>query len=146
LFGLAFLNMQFEYGFDYLRARQEVLNRLDMVSLPAGVAPAISPRSPIGEIFRYTLGNPRDALGRPIYSLNDLKTLQNWTLIRESRRIPGVADVVSFGGTVKRYEVHPDPDRLKRYGITLRQLEEAIANSNANVGGDYLVQGETVQV
>src|SRR3954471_10193718 len=146
LFGLAFLNCQFAYGTEYLAARQEVLNRMTQADLPAGVAPAISPRSPIGEIFRYTLSNPRDALGRPVYTLADLKTLQNWTLVREFRRIPGVVDVVSFGGDVKRYEVHPDPERLKRYGITLVQLQQAIASSNANVGGDYLVQGDTVQV
>jgi heavy metal efflux system protein len=146
LFGLAFLNHQFSYGTDYLKARQEVLNRMTMAELPPGVTPSISPRSPIGEIFRYTLSNPKNAMGRPIYSLNDLKTLQNWTLVREFRRLPGVADVVSFGGTVKRYEVHPDPERLKRYGIALLQLEEAIANNNANVGGDYLIQGDTVQV
>ncbi|SIN68564.1 cobalt-zinc-cadmium resistance protein CzcA [Singulisphaera sp. GP187] len=146
LFGLAFLNCQFAYGTDYLAARQEVLNRMQMADLPAGVLPSISPRSPIGEIFRYTLSNPKDAFGAPIYSLHDLKTLQNWTLVREFRRLPGVVDVVSFGGDVKRYEVHPDPERMKRYGITLKQLQESIAASNANVGGDYLVQGDTVQV
>ncbi|HMB03867.1 MAG TPA: efflux RND transporter permease subunit, partial [Isosphaeraceae bacterium] len=146
LFGLAFLNCQFAYDTDYLAARQEVLNRMTMADVPQDVTPQISPRSPIGEIFRYTLSNPKDALGRPIYTLHDLKTLQNWTLVREFRRIPGVVDVVSFGGDVKRYEVRPDPERLKRYGITLRQLQEAIGASNANVGGDYLVQGETVQV
>ena len=146
LFGLAFLNCQFAYGTDHLAARQEVLNRMTMADVPQGVTPQISPRSPIGEIFRYTLSNPKDALGRPIYTLRDLKTLQNWTLVREFRRIPGVVDVVSFGGDVKRYEVRPDPERLKRYGITLRQLQETIGASNANVGGDYLVQGETVQV
>ena len=146
LFGLAFVNCQFAYGTDYLAARQEVINRMGLAELPSGVSPAISPRSPIGEIFRYTLENPKDALGRPIYTLHDLKTLQNWTLVREFKRIPGVIDVVSFGGDVKRYEVHPDPDRLRRYGITLSQLEEAIATSNANVGGDYLMQGDTVQV
>src|SRR5262245_50352695 len=116
LFGLAFVNNQFEYGTDYNQARQEVLNRLRSVELPAGVTPEISPRSPIGEIFRFTLSNPRDALGRPVYTLNDLKTLLNWTLVREFRRIPGIIDVISFGGTRKRYEVRPDPDRLKRYG------------------------------
>lgn len=146
LFGLAFVNMQFSYSTEYLAARQEVLNRMQMAELPKGVTPAISPRSPIGEIFRYTLSNPKDALGRPTYSLSDLKSLQNWTLVRDFRRLPGVADVVSFGGTLKRYEIRPDPDRLKRYGISLHLLEEAIARSNANVGGDYLIQGETVQV
>ncbi|WP_165251245.1 efflux RND transporter permease subunit [Paludisphaera soli] len=146
LFGLAFVNNQFDYGTDYNQARQEVINRLRSVELPEGVVPEISPRSPIGEIFRYTLSNPEDALGRPIYSMNDLKTLQNWTLVREFRRLPGIIDVISFGGTRKRYEVRPDPDRLKRYGVTLTQLQEAIAESNANVGGDYMVQGDTVQV
>lgn len=146
LFGLSFLNMQFSYDTPYEKARQEVINRMAMAELPQGVTPSISPRSVIGEIFRYTLSNPSDPLGRPVYSINDLKALQDWTLVRDFRRLPGVADVVSFGGTVKRYEIHPDPDRLRRNGITLQKLEEAIAHSNANVGGDYLIQGETVQV
>src|SRR5262249_25567224 len=83
-------------------------------------------------------------LGRSIYTLNDLKALQDWTLERAFRRVPRIIDVVSSGGTVKRYEIHPDPDRLKKYGITLQQLQNAIANSNSNVGGDYLRQGHTV--
>lgn len=146
LFGLAHLRNQFEYTVEYERARQEVINRLTMAELPKGVAPQISPASPVGEIFRYTLKSPKDALGREIYTLNDLKALNDWTLQREFRRIPGIAGVVSFGGTVKRYEIHPDPDRLKEYGITLQQVEDAISASNANVGGDYVVQGGNVQV
>src|SRR5262249_55426001 len=66
-------------------------------------------------------------------------------LERQFRRIPRIADVASSGGTIKRYEIHPDPERLKRYGITLAQLQNAISNSNANVGGDYLFQGGTVR-
>src|SRR5262249_58069508 len=114
-------------------------------TLPPGVTPQISPETPTGEIFRYTLKNAvKD--GRPIYNLNDLKALQDWVLEREFRRLPRIADVTSSGGTVKRYEIHPDPERLKRYGITLQQLQSAIVGSNGNVGGDYLVQGHTVQV
>lgn len=146
LFGLAHLRNQFEYTVEYERARQEVINRLTLAELPKGVTPQISPASPIGEIFRYTLKSPKDALGREIYTLNDLKALNDWTLQREFRRIPGIAGVVSSGGTVKRYEIHPDPDRLKEYGITLQQVEDAISTSNANVGGDYVVQGGNVQV
>jgi cobalt-zinc-cadmium resistance protein CzcA len=148
MFGLAHLRNQFEYGVDYERAKQEVINRLNNVrgDLPDGVSPQISPASPIGEIFRYTLTNPKDKLGREIYTLNDLKALQDWTLTREFRRVPRVAGVTSSGGTVKRYEIHPDPERLKEYGITLDQLQKAIAESNANVGGDYVIQGPTVQV
>jgi heavy metal efflux system protein len=142
LFGLSHLRNQFEYGIDYYKARQEVINRLQFTQqLPAGVVPQISPMTPTGELIRYTLSCPADALGRELYTLNDLKALQDWTLEREFRRVPRVADVTSFGGTVKRYEIRPDPDRLRRYGITLRQLQDAIANSNSNVGGDSLVQG-----
>ncbi len=145
LFGLSHLRNQFEYGINYYKARQEVINRLNVVQgLPAGVTPQISPVTPTGELIRYTLSNPKDALNRPLYSLNDLKALQDWTLVREFRRVPRIADVVSFGGTVKRYEIQPDPDRLRQYGITLQQVQNAIANNNANVGGDYLFQGSTV--
>ncbi|HEX4130303.1 MAG TPA: efflux RND transporter permease subunit [Pirellulales bacterium] len=148
MFGLAHLRNQFEYSVDYERAKQEVINRLQNAkgNLPKDVDPSISPASPIGEILRYTLSNPKDALGRPLYTLNDLKALQDWTLVREFRRVPRVAGVVSSGGTVKRYEIHPDPERLKEYDITLDQLQDAIAQSNANVGGDYIVQGPSIQV
>src|SRR5438067_952419 len=144
LFGLSHLRNQFEYSVDYYKARQEVINRLQFAqALPAGVTPQISPTTPTGEIIRYTLSSPRDGLRREIYSLNDLKALQDWTLVRDFRRVPRVIDVTSFGGTVKRYEIRPDPERLKRYGITLQQLQTAITNSNANVGGDHLAQGQT---
>jgi cobalt-zinc-cadmium resistance protein CzcA len=146
LFGLAHLRNQFEYTMPYEKARQEVINRLRGVSLPKGVDPEISPASPIGEIFRYSLSSPKDARGKDIYTLNDLKALQDWTLEREFRRVPRVAGVVSSGGSVKIYEIRPDPERLKQYGITLDQLQTAVADSNANVGGDYVIQGPTVQV
>jgi cobalt-zinc-cadmium resistance protein CzcA len=146
LFGLTYINNQFEYGVDYPSARQEVMNRMLIAELPPDVDPQISPRSPIGEILRYAVTCPKDAFGNNIYSLTDLRTLQTWTLEREFRRIPGIVDVTSFGGLMKRYEIHPDPDRLKKYGITLGTLQQAIADSNANVSGDYLVQGETAAV
>jgi heavy metal efflux system protein len=142
LFGLAHLRNQFDYGVDYDKAKQEVLNRLQSVQqeLPPGVVPQISPETPTGEIFRYTL---RNAEGDP-YTLNDLKALQDWVLEREFRRIPRIADVASTGGTVKRYEVHPDPDRLRQKGITLQQLQSTLSNSNANVGGALVEQGHIV--
>jgi cobalt-zinc-cadmium resistance protein CzcA len=146
LFGLSDLKMSWNYGahWTYEAARQEVINRMATISqpLPAGVSPAISPESPTGEIYRYILKVPRDPSGREIYTLNDLKALQDWVLEREFRTVPRIVDVTSFGGTVRRYEVQPDPDRLRRYGITLSQLQTAIANSNATVGGDYVNQGE----
>jgi cobalt-zinc-cadmium resistance protein CzcA len=147
LFGLTYLRNQFEYGVEYERAKQEVINRLQFTPpLPAGVAAVLSPATTTGEIYRYTLSNPKNALGQPIYTLNDLKLLQDWTLERELKRVKRIMDVTGSGGSVKRYEIHPDPDRLKRFGITLPQLQNAIINSNANVGGDYLPQGRTMLV
>lgn len=145
LFGLSHLRNQFEYGVDFFRARTEVLNRLHGVELPDGVHPELAPTSPTGEIFRYTIRNPKDAIGREIYTTNDLKSLEDWVLEKEFRRIPRIADVVSFGGTRKRYEINPDPERLRQYGITLKQLEDAIVQSNANVSGDYMVRGHTAE-
>src|SRR5437588_3165739 len=84
LFGLAHLRNQFEYGIDYYKARQEVINRLQFTQqLPQGVTPQISPVTPTGELIRYTLDSPRDPLHRQVYTLNDLKSLQDWTLVRE---------------------------------------------------------------
>jgi cobalt-zinc-cadmium resistance protein CzcA len=148
LFGLSHLRNVFDYGVPYERAKQDVINRLQLMNqpLPNGVTPQISPASPIGEIFRYTLVSPKNRLGRDIYTLNDLKALQDWLVEREFRRVKRIADVTSSGGTVKRYEVQPDPERLKRFGVTLLQLQTALANSNANVGGGILSQGLTVQM
>src|ERR1019366_1276984 len=147
LFGLSHLRCIFLYDLPYVEARQEVINRLQFVSgLPTGVTPTISPASPIGEIYRYQLKAKKNALGEDIYTLNDLKALQDWLLEREFRRVPGIIDVTSFGGTVKRYEIQPDPERLKTYGITLAMLSNALSNSNYNVGGDFLPQGRMSKV
>jgi cobalt-zinc-cadmium resistance protein CzcA len=142
LAGLSHLRNQFEYDIDYYAARQEVINRLTMVQgLPQGVSPQISPFTPTGELIRYTIDAPRARNGHSIYELWDLKSLQDWTLQREFKRIPRIADVSSFGGMVKRFEITPDPERLKRYGITMQQLTSAITASNANVGAGFLLQG-----
>jgi cobalt-zinc-cadmium resistance protein CzcA len=143
LFGLAHLRNQFDYAKDFDQAKQEVINRLQLAQLPTGVTPQISPATPTGEILRYTLSNPRDKLGRPIYTLNDLKSLQDYTLQREFLRVRRIAGVAGSGGTIKRYEIHPDPDRLRRYGLALVDLEKAISAGNGNGSGDNLVQGQT---
>ena len=143
VFGLSDVKVLFNYGTEYKEARQEAINRLQSTPpLPPGVTPQISPESPTGEIFRYWLRAPKDAAGHNIYTLNDLKALQDWVLEREFRSVPRVVDVTSWGGTIRRYEVQPDPDRMRRYGITLSQLQNALANSNATVGGDYVDQGD----
>src|SRR5215831_15774241 len=146
LSGLCDVKMSWHYGpqYTYESCRQEVINRMATISepLPPGVTPGISPESPTGEIYRYILKVPRDPSGREAYTLNDIKSLQDWVLEREFRTVQRIVDVVSFGGTVRRYEAQPDPDRLRRYGVTLPQLQAALTNSNATVGGDYVNQGQ----
>jgi cobalt-zinc-cadmium resistance protein CzcA len=146
LFGLSDLKMNWYYGsqWTYEAARQEVINRIATMTqpLPPGVTPTISPESPTGEIYRYTLNTPQDASGREIYTLNDIKAMQDWVLERQFRQVDRIVDVGSYGGTIRRYEVQPDPKRLRQKGITLAQLQSAITNSNATVGGDQVGQGE----
>jgi cobalt-zinc-cadmium resistance protein CzcA len=146
LFGLSDLKINWEYGdkWTYEAGRQEVINRISTIAqpLPANVTPQISPESPCGEIYRYVIFSPKDARGKEFYTLNDLKAEEDWVMEREFRTVQRIVDVGSFGGTVKRYEIQPDPDRLRRYGVTLMQLQNAITNSNATVGGDYVNEGE----
>ncbi|SFJ09666.1 efflux RND transporter permease subunit [Planctomicrobium piriforme] len=147
LFGLAQIRNQFTYETDYWVARQEVLNRLASMKLPEGVEASISPASPIGEVLRFTLENPIDpATGKPVYTLNDLQAVEDFLVERELRRVPGVAGVSGIGGSVKRYEIQPDPDRLRHYGVTLKHLEDVLEQANANGSGDNLVQGEQTNV
>jgi heavy metal efflux system protein len=132
--GLSDVKCQFAYGTSYSSARQEVLNRLSTVDLPAGVKPGLSPWSPTGEIVRYVLEGPG-------YTTNQLKAVQDWVLNRALKQVSGVIDVVGYGGTVKQYQVLLDSHLLKQYGVTMQQVEDAIARSNANVGGDILTLG-----
>jgi Cu/Ag efflux pump CusA len=146
LFGLAHLRLEFESRVGYEQARQEVINRLAVISqpLPPGVSPLLSVSAAQHGILRYTLVGPKDAQGKGIYTSGDLRALQDWVVEREFRTVPRVIDVEGTGGAVGRYEVHVDPDRLRHFGITLRQLQNALAESNANVGGDFVAQGNAV--
>jgi Cu/Ag efflux pump CusA len=140
--GLAHLRLHFESGTRLERARQEVINRLQFVTgLPEGATPQLSTATPADQILRYILRGPKDPAGKDIYTLNDLRSLQDWDIERQLRRVSCVANVLTVGGTVKCYEVQPDPDRLRRFDITLEQLQKAIATANANTGGDYVKQG-----
>src|SRR5262245_26870132 len=125
LFGLSDVKLQFTYDYTYEQAEQKVLNRLaQLQSLPNNAQPQISPWSPIGEVMRYRL------VGPPGYSTTDLKTLQDWVLQRRFKAIPGVIDVIGFGGKTKAYEISVDLARLQSYGLTLPQLVQTLNNSN----------------
>jgi cobalt-zinc-cadmium resistance protein CzcA len=134
IFGLSDVKVYFDFGSDIFRDRQEILNRLNSVQLPQGVQPVLSPWWAIAEIYRYELSGPNT-------SLTDLKTIQDWQVRRAFKRVPGVIDVTTFGGTTKEYHVDIDPGKLISYGVNLSQVTTALANSNANVGGNYLTIG-----
>ncbi len=135
LAGLTDIKCQFEYGTDYWAARQEVINRIGMVSgLPQGVNPGLSPWSPIGEIVRYVLEGPN-------YTLSQRKAVQDWVLNRAFKTVPGVIDVTGFGGKVKQYQVLLDTQLMRRYDVTLQMVTDAIAKSNSNAGGNILSLG-----
>lgn len=131
VFGLSDVKLQFSYDTTYEQALQRVLNQLALLgALPGGAQPQISPMSPIGEIFRYRITGPADM------SVTDLKTLQNWVLNRLFRAVPGVVDVVGWGGKNKTYEVSVDFNKMLAFGLTLPQVMNAISNANVNVGGN----------
>ena len=129
LFGLSDVRVQFTFAYTYEQALQQVLNRLAVLNgLPEGVSPAISPLSPIGEIMRYRL------VGPPGFSVDDLKTLQDWVLDRRFKRVPGVVDVTSFGGRSKAYNVTVDLPRMNAFGLNLPDVIAAIRAGNVTVG------------
>jgi len=136
LFGLSNIRVVFADGTDKYWARQQALERITQAEIPSDAKPQLGPLSSvIGELFRYTLESKTMS---PI----DLKTIQDWVLEREFRKVPGVADVVSWGGGTKQYEVVIDPVRLRAYGLTLKQVFDALANNNSNAGGGYVARGE----
>jgi heavy metal efflux system protein len=136
LFGLSFVVLTFDDGTDLYFARQQVTERLAQVDVPDGVKPTLGPLStPTGEIFRYTLVGDG-------YSPMQLRELQDWVMERHLKQVPGVADVVSFGGFVKEFQVQVDPQQLQARGVTLQQVFQALARSNANAGGNYIEHGE----
>jgi heavy metal efflux system protein len=131
---LSDVKLYFSYDSDYYWDRQEVLNRLQLATLPSNVSPQLSPESPIGEIYRYRLEGPK-------YSLNELKATQDWFVTREIKQVSGIIDVASFGGTTREYLAEVDPGKLLQYNVTLPQIVNAIQSSNANAGGSYLTMG-----
>ncbi|MEO6954840.1 MAG: efflux RND transporter permease subunit [Polyangia bacterium] len=135
LFGLSDVKCYFKFGTDYLVARQEVINRLQLIQMPAGAQPTISPWNAIGEVFRYSLRGKG-------YTVRDLKTAEDWVLERQFKQVPGVIDVTSFGGETKQYHVDVDPYRLRGQGVSLAAVTQAVGNANQNVGGQRVSIGE----
>ena len=136
-YGLSFVRVIFKYGVDYYFAYQMAsLNLQQNVSLPNNVQPQIQASSLVGEILRYQV------VGPPHFGLTNLRTIQDWILQRRLLTVPGVAQIVTWGGTTKEYEVEADPHKLEAYNVTLPQLVSAIGNANINVGGRTINIGQ----
>lgn len=131
-FGLSYIRIIFDDDVDDAFARQQVLSRIGNADLPDGVKPEVEPPyGPTGEIYRYTLKSDT-------YSIRDLTTIQDWVLDRQFKAVPGVADVNSFGGEEKTFEVNVNPDILTKYNLSPLDVYGAIQKSNINVGGDVI--------
>ncbi|MGJ7579257.1 efflux RND transporter permease subunit [Variovorax sp. RHLX14] len=136
-YGLSFVRVTFKYDTDYYFALTQVANNLAAnVNLPNGVQPQIQASSLVGEILRYQVKGPST------YSLTQLRALQDWVIQRRLLTVPGVVQVVTWGGTTKEYHVEPDPKLLEAHGVTLQQLIAAIGNANLNVGGRAVSVGD----
>ncbi|MDC8785004.1 efflux RND transporter permease subunit [Roseateles koreensis] len=134
-FGLSYTVITYDDNTSVQRVRQEVNERLGGVDLPPGVQANIAPNAtPVGEIMRYRLRGD----GK---SSTDLRSIEDWVVERALRQVPGVADVVAMGGFIKQYEVQPDLDKLRAYGLTFQNLLDALGRGNSNAGGSYVAQG-----
>jgi cobalt-zinc-cadmium resistance protein CzcA len=139
--GLSVVTLTFSDNTDDYFARQQVMEKLQDVTLPPGAQPSIAPLSTaIGEIYRYVLDAPPDM------SANEVRALQDWVLRPALRQVQGVADVVSFGGTVKEYQVHIDPYLLRKYSVTIDQVAQALSSNSSNGGGGVLKRGDEALV
>src|SRR5579872_7507590 len=127
IFGLSYVKLIFEDGVVDKDARAQVNALLQNVTLPEGIQPQVQPPTgPTGEIYRYTLQSKlRDD--------RELKTMQDWIIDRQLRSVPGVGDIVSFGGRVKTYEIQVDPGKLTNLGITPLDVFNAVGKRNINV-------------
>ena len=135
LFGLSDIRCYFGWNTNYYWDREEVINSLPFVTLPAGVVPGISPENPVGEVYRYTVESPE-------HDLIAEKEINDWVVARQLQTVPGVIGVSTFGGLTKEYHVDVDPQALDHYQLSLATLINSIANANNNAGGNYLTVGE----
>ncbi|MDB6020148.1 MAG: heavy metal efflux pump, CzcA family [Pedosphaera sp.] len=141
LFGLSVVTIVFEDNANGDYVRNQAFQHLSAVTLPTGAQASLSPdATPVGEIYRYTL---KAKNGFPPV---ELKALEDWVVEKKFRTVPGVVDVVGFGGPTKQYQVLIDPIKLKSYGVSLKQVFDALSNGNRNGGGSYIEHGPELYV
>ncbi len=141
-YGLSQVTVVFEDGTDIYFARQQVAERLQQAAsqLPTGLEPTLGPvATGLGEIFMYTVEAERQGSNATVdWSPTALRTLQDWVVRPQLRHLKGVTEVNSVGGYVRQFHITPDPTRLLAYGLTMRDVERAVARNNANVGAGYI--------
>lgn len=131
-FGLSYVRLIFDDDVDDAFARQQIMSRIANVDLPEGLKPEVQPPyGPTGEVYRYTLKSN-------IRNIRELYTIQDWVIDRQFKSVPGVADVNSFGGEERSFEIAVNPDLLLKYGLSSIDVYNAVAKSNINVGGDII--------
>ncbi|HVM96472.1 MAG TPA: CusA/CzcA family heavy metal efflux RND transporter, partial [Candidatus Acidoferrales bacterium] len=141
LFGLSQVTITFEDDTNVDFVRNQAAQYLAAVKLPPGAEAGLSPNAtPVGEIFRYTLSAPKG------FSAVELKALEDWVVERQFRTVPGIVDVVGFGGPTKQYQVLIDPAKLRSLGVTLSQVFDALSKGNQNAGGSYIEHGSELYI
>src|ERR1700734_4418972 len=137
LFGLSSVMLIFDDESENDWNRSKVLERLSQVTLPNGLQPQMGADwSPVGQVFWYTLRS-----SNPKYDLMELKSIEDWTLEKQFKSVPNVVDVSSFGGITREYQVRVDPNALVSHGLSISQVEQQLANNNANAGGSFVETG-----
>src|SRR6516165_5921414 len=138
LAGLSFVTIIFDDESENLLNRQQVLEKLTLVTLPANLSPQIGPDfSPVGQIYFYTLVSTN-----PSIDVMELKSLQDWVVFKNLMSVPNIAQVSIFGGATREYQVQVDPSKLISYGLSIAQVEQALANNNVNTGGSFIERGQ----
>ena len=137
LFGLSDLKLIFDDEEENAWNRERVLERLSQVTLPPGVVPQMGTDwSPVGQIYFFTLKSTN-----PNYDVMELKSIEDWVVEKNFKAVPNIVDVASFGGPTREYQVRVDPNKLVSYGLSLAQVEQQLANNNANAGGSFIEAG-----
>jgi cobalt-zinc-cadmium resistance protein CzcA len=137
LAGISSIMMNFNDDSNNSWNRERVLERLSMITLPAGLVPQLQTDwSPVGQIYWYTIESKN-----PNIDVMEQKSIEDWTLVKQFKSVPGIVDVASFGGLTKEYQIRLDPDKLVSYGLNIGQIEQQLANNNANAGGSFIVAG-----
>jgi heavy metal efflux system protein len=141
LFGLSVVTIVFEDNAEGFRVRNLVSQQVQSIDFPSGAEPSVGPDStPVGEIYRYRLEGP------PEMPLAELKAIEDWVVERRLRTVPGVVDIVGFGGPTKQYQVLVDPGKLRAYQLSLQDVLNALQAGNKNAGGAYVEHGPQMYV